>query len=551
MADTSGYALFPGINQVRRCRYTRGIGTMPDVAHLEIVPQAEIIAYSGTLVMFYNEIGVEFPKCKIDRGSFDLTVNGHVMRLNILDRRWVWRFKHVRGHYNVKFPDGTIVPGTERTPQFLASILLTAMGETGYNVSLLPNFDRPTVDWDYANAADALSRLCEERGCLISLDLDDRVRLYPLGFTAVSLPTFDVRTASFGIDSPERPDRIILVGGRTLVQSKLLLAAIGIDIDGSLQLLDNLSYTPSAGWGEEDETFGNVLSEFGEAAQALAKRSVYRWYIVKAQADGGQTIPGYQGDSVGLWQILPIRDVKIDTYTDFNGIKRPLPASVEGVYFKTGLAGNTTANTEVATPATLDPRLGIVKFSTHVFKIDSSGKPVAADLYLTTSYHVQHAYTRHYERLDRFITLGNAGYGEEIIRRPDLVQVVVANYSTSSPTNLTGVTNNFSSVNNEAYAHLAAAALNFQGHLQLNLEYRGILPISTNGQNRQVTWEVDMNRGFKTWVYANNESEYGVLSLPERRRIETVRNITKSSGTGRSRLAPAPEIGDLPGGGGR
>jgi hypothetical protein len=528
MPDQLGHVTFPGIAQVRSCTYTRGLGTLPDVFHMQVVPQEGAILSKGALEMSFNGVTVKFPDCQVDRATLRMsTAQGHFVNLKMFDRRWEWRCKLISGYYNARFADGSIQDGTERTPQQLATLLLQAMGEFGFSVSNLPDTDRPTVDWDFATAATELRRLCERRGCVVSLDLDNRVRIYRVG-QGPSLPDTDIRSVGFGVNPPEPPNQILVIGGKVIVQSKLLLEAVGLDLDGYIKLIDDLSYTPTigtAGWADETPEMTNVKLEFGDIAQRLAKRTVWKWYRVKAQSDGSLDIPGYTGDVTGLWQILPIRDRKVDTTPDVDDIERSQPATVEGVHFVLELQGNTAATEQVESVFSIDKELGIVKFLDPVFMKDTDdGLRDPATLYLETSYFVQNAVTRRFENL--VLSPGNC---IQPIRRDDIYQVVIAEYSPTDPTVLKDITTNLTEANTEADANLTAVALNYQTGLTVNVDYRGIQYISTNGANRQVTWTIDINRGFSTQVFRNNESQYGVLTQTERRRIEYLRDEQERS----------------------
>src|SRR5262249_33686079 len=139
------------------------------------------------------------------------------------------------------------------------------------------------------NPAVALEDLCRRLGCVPVLDpLLNVVRVCPLGVGAL-LPAGGVDTASLAITPPERPDGLLVVCGPTRWQTDLVLEAIGLDLDDTYKLLDDLSYKPSVGWGADPQKVGfpNVLVEFGEDAQRRAVQSVFRYYRVKAAMPDG------------------------------------------------------------------------------------------------------------------------------------------------------------------------------------------------------------------------------------------------------------------------
>ena len=56
----------------------------------------------------------------------------------IQDRRWRWKHKFVNGSYNVKDETGTAIGSTLKNAREIATLLLNALGETGYDVTAIP-----------------------------------------------------------------------------------------------------------------------------------------------------------------------------------------------------------------------------------------------------------------------------------------------------------------------------------------------------------------------------------------------------------------------------
>ncbi len=166
------------------------------------MPQAASPAVVGTLVLTFGETRVEFPDCKLDYGTVERTAGGLICRLALLDHRWRWRFGQISGTYNVRRDDSQLqknaddADNSERTPQQLATLCLEAMGETQFDVGDLPNESRPSVEWDCVVPADALAALCDQLGCRVVLQLNNRVALRRAGVGAGSARRHSARGRS-------------------------------------------------------------------------------------------------------------------------------------------------------------------------------------------------------------------------------------------------------------------------------------------------------------------------------------------------------------------
>ena len=139
MAAPQGIAYFAGIQAFLSFNYTLTPGITPGLATLYIPPQPGRIFEVGPLLVSYGNTQLVFPDCKVDRISVETDGEGHtVWGLSILDRRWKWAWGRISGYYNVRRGE-TLVKETEKRPQELATLCLEAMGETGYDVSRMPD----------------------------------------------------------------------------------------------------------------------------------------------------------------------------------------------------------------------------------------------------------------------------------------------------------------------------------------------------------------------------------------------------------------------------
>lgn len=387
-----GIATFPGILQIVEASYTRAHGIQPGVAALTIAPQIGIVGELGDLVFAFEGTSQNgnteyiFSGCKLDSFSFKYDIRGLIVRLSVLDRRWKWEFPTVSGTYNMRHESGELVKDlsqtqaqqtanliwdTEKTPQELATICLEAMGEIDYDISQLPNDARPLVEWDVANAARALEDLCELLGCRVVLKMDDTVQIWRLGVGNALPENIDIQTRSPGVDLPEQPDAIRVIGNRQRVQADLLLEAVGLDTDGKVKPIDELSYIPKqvSFFGNELNTpdYSGMVSPYflgikDLKARELAKQTLWKWYRVKVPFQvllfdnaSPDSDPVLQPVTItNLMQITPLEDTQVDEEVE-NGQKRFKQAWVWGVWASDSL-GYVNG---VTTLKTIDPKFMI------------------------------------------------------------------------------------------------------------------------------------------------------------------------------------------------
>ena len=153
-------ATFPGIQNIRAVEFALGHGISPSVGTIEMLPQDFAPEMGGTLRMTDGFNFVEFPDCRLDApfGRWNPT-GARTITVKVMDRRWRWQFGDIYGRYNFRDTGNNLVINSEKTPQQLATLLLNAMNETGYDVSSLPNDTRPEVDWIGDNPAEQLNEL--------------------------------------------------------------------------------------------------------------------------------------------------------------------------------------------------------------------------------------------------------------------------------------------------------------------------------------------------------------------------------------------------------
>lgn len=529
---------FPGINQVQSAIGTNSLGPHPGVAVLRILPQIGSPQSAGDLTFVNGVESVTWHNAQLDQASLEITTNGHIVSCRVFDRRFWWKFTTVTGVYNEQRSDGTIYSGTEKSPQELASILLDAIGEQSYSVSALPDdeSDRPFVNWLCSNPAYELHRLCRDRGCDIALNhKTNRVSIVRLGFGPPVTPD-DVQSASFGIDVGEYPERLTVCFDRTIWQAKLLLEAVGMDTDGTIKPIDDLSYKPADGWGLQDPT--NLIPDSSIEEWVLANQWIWRTYRIKAFADGTLTIPGGDAgtnDIDSIEQVLPIGDTLLDIDVDpLSGRVEQLPARVEGKFFifdyveRVGVDANSDLGTTYPYRFRIIEDRGLVIFDAPVAKIgdgDDVGKIVSADLYLLTTFGIRDNEYHQYHHYERTRTLPG-GTGEYPIVRPDYAAIIKAHYDPDDPTSLRDpdpTTHNLEELDSLAEAILDDSMSQFQTVRSLEVVYRSVKEIDVDGVTRQVTHKVSRFSGANTRISQNSEVEIGIMREREREQLSQFR----------------------------
>lgn len=520
-------ASFPGIDVVIGADMTFGHGISPSVCTIRTVPHSNFIAGVGTLVLSFGGDSLKFKDCALDLATLRADESGTEWTINILDRRWKWAFGHVSGKYNTKKADGEIDKDTEKTPQELAKLLLEAMGETRPDVSALPSKPRPEVQWDFDNPAAQLAELCDSLSCRVVLGLDDRVKIHELGKGA-RLPTGGVSAGGAGFDTSAIPSSLMIVGAPIRFQSKWLLEAVGEDTDGSIKLLDDLSYKPADGFICEGMTnVDDTYLKDGVEAEAyeLAAKSVYRWYRVKEQAAGGGfTPPGYDGKPkiTKLKQIV-WGDGLIGTVDDPDGRKVPKPAEVSAEWYT---YSDDDFTSEPGAPFraafSFDSDKGIVRFANPVYILDASASnAAAAEVYLTISYTLLDEggtpirFTR-----ERKIPEGKkANTKPRIILHEEIERTVKQNYSDVT-TKSGAPVDNLQRVNKEADHYIDAVLKEYTTDQSLTQEYAGLVFLAPDGLTTQVSWRMGNGQPATTTISQVDEHDIYTPSYSERRKEE-------------------------------
>jgi hypothetical protein len=244
----ASYATFGSSVTSRGFNFTISPGVQPSVCNIETIPQSADFPSVATLTIKTNGgPTLTFRDCLLEDPKFPQTKAGKLVTLPIKDRRWMWQFGYIYGHFNKPEANGTYT--RETTPQDLALSLFAVLNESNPDVSRLPNVTRPEKRWDGAHAATELDALCTEHSCVVVLNpFNDRAEIWPIG-VGVSLPSGGALSRGNSPVRPAQPSKIKLEAAETLFQATFPTEPVGLDVDGTWRHIDSLSYRPSFGWG--------------------------------------------------------------------------------------------------------------------------------------------------------------------------------------------------------------------------------------------------------------------------------------------------------------
>lgn len=454
---------------------------------------------------------------------------GYVNTAQVLDRREFWRRTVIDGIYNERDSSGEVVSANEKTVPELAELLLSAMGESTYDISALPDVstDRPEIYWDCSNPADQLEKICNDRGCSISLDHEtNKVVIVTVG-TGLTLPnSSDLMSVDYGIDIGEEPQTIRLCGGDILWQARFLLEAIGIDTDGVIKPIGDLGYKPSGGWGTVDP-YTLAGADLSADEEAVARQSVFRMYRIKAFADDTLSLPGTAMTLGSISQCFPVNRYLLEMSDDGTEGKQRKIFEVKGTFAQRcheesieGV-GNVDDCTILSARGHLDGETGIITFHRPIYKLGGTLDTFEeAELYLETSFSVRDNTTFQYQKYTRDYSL--SGTGIVPIHRDDYIRTLIASYSSCDT--ISSVADNKSTLDAAVDAFLGDIKAAYQSYSTTVLRYRGIEKYACDGLNRQVRWITCVKNGgskvgAETIISQNTEPLAGTLRWKERMRL--------------------------------
>lgn len=534
------YLSYRGIEAHLDGQFTFTHGVSPSQCQVRIPPTPGL-EQGGTLILNFGGTQISFPQCRSEHVDTIRNADGlEVWSLVIWDRRWKWReCGRISGYYNVREGENEnaasgipkqIKKGTEKNLRALMKLCLEAMGEKGFNISRVPDNVFPEVEWDYDLPSEALAKLADSIRFRVVLNWrKDRVELWPDG-EGQKLSTQGATEYQITVDPPERPDRLIFVGGRNLYEMDLELEPIARDAKGNYWPLndDHIPYRPNVTpidghyfWSADSIGFYNALNERPvvglsgvKTYRDIAKADVYRKYRIKAPfAAGGMDIKERD-------RILPLLSTRLLTEEISDGEKgviKPKPPTVWGIwsreestpdFFKDFIdpqpkldnRGNPPKDLTIEDGFQVDEKKGIVTFDKPRYQFGKKDTKIQiftdkgfeeidyaifkpAKLWLRIAFGIRDEGTRAWvhRELERKSQVKKFGTQPRYVKHEDAI------YRTIRTRNNPGV-NNRSEWEKMANHYLDQAERQYETRDPCAATYAGLLPVSPDGAIQQITW---------------------------------------------------------------
>jgi hypothetical protein len=528
---TQGQFTFPGFEGVLNASVTFSLGIQPSVTSVSIPPTPGLNRL-GTARWSYNGTVRNLPQSVVDNIQVTRPGGQTVWQVAILDRRWMWAFGQISGEYNVfsATEASNVVPGTAKTPRQLAELCLKAMDETAYDVSALPENDRPYVQWNNEVPAKALADICDLYGCAVSLTIDNRVRVVRIG-EGQPLPAGSLKVDNT-LTFTNVPQKLAVLTSPIRWQVDLELEAVGLDTDGEVKKIDDLSYKPVGGWSETAD-----FRQFGSAtiadakARDLANQTVYRWYRAKLPFFGdGSTAPFEPTELYQILPLIPLQAVRIkgDEDEEFE------PAVVWGKFYDLqGLGGmNTTANLTKDDFSfalinrlrfEVDEALGLIKYSEPVISWnDANRKPFPAKLYYRCCVNLRDKDTRAPLRQTTEVDVDPTSPAKrKALTREDLIPL----HQRVKQAQAFVWESNKSDITSQSQFYLGQELANYKSLEGADAEYAGFVPVANDGTIRQITYSIADSGEASSRVSYNMERVVREITFKEARRAQQITQV--------------------------
>ncbi|MBL8867082.1 MAG: hypothetical protein JNK93_16105, partial [Planctomycetia bacterium] len=262
------WCTYPGVPDFETASYSCTHGVTPGVVIATTRFPPDGAAPAGNFVITDGTRTLTLRDCKYQRREGQGGLPGSIYKMTLLDRRWRWAFGSISGTYNLKDDKGNLVPWTARTPTQLARLCLEAMGERGYLIDLPdgigadqldqtndnpapgqmtpPTGTNPLIEWVDEVPAQALARLCDRFGRRLIFDpvRDIVVIARPGDGAELPVDIFLMPNISYGVEAHEKPRGVGVVGDKVKYQMRLKLVPVGLEWDGRIVPIEELSYRP-------------------------------------------------------------------------------------------------------------------------------------------------------------------------------------------------------------------------------------------------------------------------------------------------------------------
>lgn len=491
-------------------------GIDPDSFNLTVAFDAENPPAVDAELTFGDGDGgeIRIPDCRIVDGTIRHDTDAKTVSFTVQDWRWRWaQSEPISGEFNRRDEQGFII-GRKKNAVDLAielyANLETPAEKKVEDLGALPEDLFPSVNWDFANAAEELFFLAQRYGMVFAPYIDDDhpdgpafwgARMWRQGEGFVR-PGFDRKWFEVPINVTRKPQEVIFVGGKNWIQTEVELEPVGfhpvlkrfVDLSETDPTL-KLPYRPDTGFFpgfEEGDLIpgGPTNAEYDDAV-----KSVYFYYRLKGISftlpDGTEAFGWFlNGTFVTIEELK--RRMRDNLTAIFTVDKERLfsTAYVRGAWATA--AGEYDPKFEEDDPDSIVPvkfeidrRTGLVKFEEPVFGL---GSDLAGEFSLGAVFEGK-TYVK------RLPTVG-AGSVEglvDTVRVSSVFELIV---------NSTRQNEDEAFEAAEAYvaAHLRRYAIAEDAQVSC---FPGIVPLNPDGMVMQVSWNLDAGgpRTVASWGY--------------------------------------------------
>lgn len=483
--------------------------------------------------------------CRVVRVSITSGTSGRYQELTIEDRRWRWQYARVWGDYNA-VEHNVVLAATKKSARDMAVQCLQAMGETIYNVQLLPTNSYPRIDWDAELAPAALEQLASQYGLIVAPTFAGGVTLCKNGVG--NRPPIDQRAmdATPGREPPVVPDQLVFEGGQTLWQHDLSLEPWGFESmleRSELKPFNDLTYKPATGWEKEDPTHFYGVTE---KKREIAKACIWKVFKVSegfqlplppsALPNGGsggymprvakqQVSNYYRVDTGELWRVLPLHNLQLSMFKKPDKEEGPA-AQILGVFrdekhhFRNNVATDPPSINDknysfpqvVADELiyhggfSIDALHGIVRFGQPMYCWDRTGNKnsgrAAPKIRLRTSFGLRAPDSRAHLCQQYWYSTNQLSSRQgivDVIKRPESIFEIASVANSSSTTNVAEYID-------QARYYLQEQLNSYYPEDAVSVPYKGfVFNIGIDGAIRAVTWSQSEGGAGTTQVEYLNE----------------------------------------------
>lgn len=344
---------FGNIQGVESVSYSLSRGIQPSVCTVQMPLNVSGLDRKPKTMYFSDGIRtVQFADCIISDVSPATDGEGfQVMSIAILDRRWKYSFGQISGTYNVRTA-GEIQSATKKTPRELATLIFEAMGEKKFDVSRMPNDTYPFTEWNLSTPGAALEELCDAVNAYVCLGHDDVLRIFK-DDDGQEIPNSPSSSSGKGFDFGAQPGQVGVASGLMMWEFDFPLEPVGLDVDGKIKPIDELSFVPDVFYSDDGEDIGgwkyvdpvtmNGVQGHGSVSNRretyineikLAKETVWRWYRIGIP-EKLKTMPLTQEKVISVNQFFPLLDHQIEYETISESQKASLADSAYDPEFLT------------------------------------------------------------------------------------------------------------------------------------------------------------------------------------------------------------------------